>query len=119
MGTDDGSTAYALLVKCRTALVESQGRIPREPTEAMTEVGMEKSVLGRASVDDDSYVLSIWRAMYDAAIPEKPSERDGDAIREALKDAIAEYEHHIGGQTSHSMKWRAAISASNEPGDGK
>lgn len=38
-----------------------------EPTEAMIEAGMEASVRGRPSVDDDAYVLSIYRAMISAA----------------------------------------------------
>jgi hypothetical protein len=43
--------------------------VPLEPTEKMIEMGMEKSCLGRPSVDDERYVLSIWKAMLAA----KPS----------------------------------------------
>jgi hypothetical protein len=37
-----------------------------EPSEEMIQAGMEASCAGRPSIDDDSYVLSIWRAMHAA-----------------------------------------------------
>lgn len=37
-----------------------------KPTEEMLLAGMEASLLGRPSVDDDSYVRSIWEAMWRA-----------------------------------------------------
>lgn len=67
----------------------------REPTEAMIVDGMEASVIGRPSIDDDSYVLSIWRAMYDAAPKSTPppaievSPKLGEAMESALRELVA------------------------------
>lgn len=47
--------------------------VPIEPTLEMEIAGMEASVMGRASIDDPTYVLSIYRAMIQAA----PAWRDG------------------------------------------
>ena len=45
-----------------------------EPSEDAIVFGMEKSVLGRPSTDDDAYVLSIFKAMRDQAIREVEDE---------------------------------------------
>lgn len=47
---------------------------PREPTDDMEVSGMEASVLGRASVDDPSYVNSIYKAMITASQEKKTNE---------------------------------------------
>lgn len=49
------------------ALAAGLVSVPVTPTEDMIIAGMEASVLGRPSVDDESYVLSIWHAMLGAA----------------------------------------------------
>ena len=49
-------------------------KIMGEPSEDAIVFGMEKSVLGRPSTDDDAYVLSIFKAMRDQAIREVEDE---------------------------------------------
>lgn len=41
--------------------------VPVIPTDDMDIAGIEASLLGRASVDDETYVRSIYKAMLDAA----------------------------------------------------
>ena len=48
--------------------------VPVEPSEDMFIDGMEASCVARPSVDDDSYVRSIWKAML-AAAPQPPKEQ--------------------------------------------
>lgn len=59
----------------RGALVPPGFRsVPAEPTEDMFIDGMEASCVARPSIDDDSYVRSIWNAML-AAAPQPPKEQ--------------------------------------------
>lgn len=62
-----GVTFKELTLKAR--IVELEGEIESllAPTEDMEIAGMEASVLGRPSVDDPAYVLSIYKAMIEAA----------------------------------------------------
>ena len=59
------------------------------PTEDMIVAGMEASVLGRPSIDDETYVLSIWNAMV-AHQPPAPTVSQGEGgwmpIESAPKD---------------------------------
>ena len=48
--------------------------VPAMPTEDMFIDGMEASCVARPSIDDDSYVRSIWNAML-AAAPQPPKEQ--------------------------------------------
>lgn len=63
--------------------------VPKEPTEEMFIEGMEKSVIGRASVDDENYVLSIWNAML-ASAPTPPVVKDHS---EDERDMVAPSTH--------------------------
>lgn len=69
---DDGTTTVGGVL-CKL--------VPVEASDDAQVAGMEASVLGRASVDDSAYVLSIYTAMLAAAtldlsaLPELPKRR--------------------------------------------
>ena len=62
--------AEELLRACRAALAE---RIPREPTEAMIVAGLQAD-------DRMDLPTAVWQAMYDAAVPGIPRERDAERL---------------------------------------
>jgi len=48
----------------------------RNPDDAAIEAGMEASLLGRPSVDDDSYVRRIYKAIIDAIVQSKEQKHE-------------------------------------------
>lgn len=62
-----GVTFKELTLKARIVELEGEIESLHMPTEDMEIAGMEASVLGRPSVDDPAYVLSIYKAMTAAA----------------------------------------------------
>lgn len=73
----------ALIDRLRKAEAAREGwkLVPVEPTVDMDIAGMEQSVQGRPSVDDESYVRSIWGAMIAAAPDSTPTDSANDLVR--------------------------------------
>lgn len=71
----DGQFRNCVCVACHNkALAQIAALKADHPTEDMILAGMEKSVLRRPSVDDESYVVGIYKAMRDAARGGEPKD---------------------------------------------